>query len=244
MIRSKSLALGAVLAVMPVAAQAAATAAAMSAMQAAGGMGGKPIVLPRLVKFPDTKVMAKVNAAIAVQEKQDRDGIADCLSNLKDSGRKPSDGSYDITVKVTYLSAHYLSLTDVNSYDCAGAHPDFNQTVLSFDLDTGAPLDIMATFRPDFVSAGLGKLYAARYRMPKTKDDDADCRGWASDPNSLTELEPRLDASVGIVIAVATAHVVAACADDLPLSLADLARVLKDQKLLADLKANVKPAHK
>ncbi len=50
----------------------------------------------------------------------------------------------------------------------------------------------------------------------------------------------RLDAKAGVVIGFQPAHVVAACADDLPLSVADLDKVMKDRTLLADLKATVK----
>ncbi|MEJ0041477.1 MAG: hypothetical protein WDM81_04430 [Rhizomicrobium sp.] len=77
-------------------------------------------------------------------------------------------------------------MRDHTNYFCAGAHPDFTDTVLTFDLATGAPINVMDALKPDFVSGGMGKLYAARYRLPKKKDDDA-CRGWAGDPNNLSD---------------------------------------------------------
>lgn len=220
------------------AASAPAPTVAMSAMSAEGGIG-KRVQFPHLTKLPNAKVMAKINAVIAKKEADERQGAADCLANVKEAGQKPSTASYDIAVKITYLSARYLSLTDRVEYDCAGAHPDSVESVLTFDLTTGAEVDLMAAFKPEF---DFANVYAARYRMPSAKDDDADCRGWSTgDAGGLGEMRPYLDAKIGMVISLETAHVVAACADDLNLKLADLQKYLKDQALLADLRANVKP---
>jgi hypothetical protein len=210
---------------------------AMSTMSAEGGIG-KKIQFPRLTKLPNAKVMAKINATLAKKEAEERQGAAECVANVKDAGQKPSDASYDISVAVTYLSTKYLSLTDQVAYDCAGAHPDSTEAVLTFDLATGAEVDLMNAFKPGF---DFAKIYASHYRMPKAKDDDADCRGWSTgDAGGLGELRPHLDAKIGIVISLEAAHVVAACADDFNMSVADLQKYLKDQALLADLKANVK----
>ncbi|MEJ1970120.1 MAG: hypothetical protein WDN03_16035 [Rhizomicrobium sp.] len=217
---------------------AAAAPVAMTAMHTESATA-KPIRLPRLAKFPDAGIMAKVNAALAAQESDDIHGRADCLAQVKEAGEKPENDTYAVSVDVTYLSARYLSVRDHTNYFCAGAHPDFTDTVLTFDLATGAPINVMDALKPDFVSGGMGKLYAARYRLPKKKDDDA-CRGWAGDPNNLSDPYARLDAKAGVVIGFQPAHVVAACADDLPLSVADLDKVMKDRTLLADLKATVK----
>jgi len=43
--------------------------------------GGKP-VYPRLTAFPDPAIMAKVNAALAKQEADDRDTRSDCIKSV------------------------------------------------------------------------------------------------------------------------------------------------------------------
>ena len=206
---------------------------------AGGGSIGKKILFPRLTKLPDAKIMTRINAILTKKEVEERQGAVDCVANVKDSGQPASGASYDVTVNVTYLSSRYLSLTDRVEYNCAGAHPDAAASMLTFDLVTGAEIDLMKAFKSDF---DFTKIYPTRYRMPKVKGDDADCRGWSTgDAGGLGEMRPYLDAKIGIVISLEAAHVVAACADDLNLSLADVQKYLKDQALLADLKATVKP---
>ena len=57
---------------------------------------GTQIAYPRLTDFPDAKVKAAVNAALAAQEKQDRANRKDCLDQLrKRKVRKEESASFD-----------------------------------------------------------------------------------------------------------------------------------------------------
>ena len=205
-------------------------------------------VYPRLTKFPDAKIMAHVNALLAAQEKMDRAAYADCLAQLKEQHQKPDKDTYWADISVTYLSSRYLSVNVNSSYDCATAYPNAGvETPMTFDLATGRAIDWNTMFRPGFLPSdnadappsALTKLYRARY---STKKDDADCRGviMGDEPFSSPPIV-WLDAGKGLVAQPDFPHVTAACAAAVGLSAADLAPYLKDAKLLADLKAVVKP---
>jgi hypothetical protein len=212
--------------------------------------GVKP-AYPRLTKLADAKVMAKVNALLATLEKDDRQAYADCVSQLKDMKQKPTADTWREDVTVRYLSARYLSVEVVTSYDCAGAYPTNGaETPVTYDLTTGTQIDWTTMFKPGFLAPvsdaenapppGLTKLYRARYRMPKGKGDDADCRGAITDQDPFSSAPiVWLDAKGGIVFQPDFPHVIAACGDPLTLAPVDVAPYLKDAKLAADLKAVV-----
>ncbi len=210
--------------------------------------GTKP-AYPRLTKFPDAKVMAKVNLALENLEKDDREAYADCLSQLKDDKQKPTADSWGESVAVRYLSARYLSVEIVTSYDCGGPYPTSGaESPVTYDLTTGAALDWTTAFKPGFLAplsdaqtappSALTKLYRARYR--KGKGDPEGCRGVITDQDPFGSAPITwLDAKGGIVFQPDFPHVTAACADPLTLSPADVAPYLKDAKFAADLKAVV-----
>ena len=116
------------------------------------GAGATP-AYPRLTKFPDAKIMAKVNGLLATAEKDNKQGYADCLSQLKDMKMKPGKDTYSVDVTVRYLSAHALSVEVVSSYDCAGAYPTNGAEMpLSYDLSDGTQIDWTTMFKPGFLS--------------------------------------------------------------------------------------------
>jgi len=209
---------------------------------------GARAVYPRLTKFPDAKIMAHVNVLLAAQEKTDRAAYADCLAQLKEQHQKPDKDTYWADISVSYLSARYLSVNVNSSYDCATAYPNAGvETPMTFDLATGRAIDWNTMFKPGFLPSdssdaplsALTKLYRARY---STEKDDADCRSaiMGDEPFSSPPIV-WLDSGKGLVAQPDFPHVMAACANPVSLSAADLAPYLKDAKLLADLKAVVKP---
>ena len=211
---------------------------------------GAKAVYPRLTGFPDAKIMTRVNALLAAQEKTDRTAYADCLEQIKEQHQKPDKDTYSADIAVSYLSSRYLSVNVNSSYDCAGAYPNAGvETPMTFNLATGQLIDWNAMFKPGFLPSDsaadqasfsvLTKLYRARYSRDKA---DADCRGViVSDEPFSSPPIVWLDAAKGLVVQPDFPHVTAACANPLSLSAADLAPYLKDAKLLADLKAVVKP---
>lgn len=226
------------LAAAPLAAWSAPTAAPMHTE------GANP-VYPRLTGLADAKVMAQVNALLAAQEKTDRASRTDCLKQLKDAGQKPTKDSYSETVTVTYLSARLLSVNVKSSYDCGGPYPNNGiETPMTFDLTSGQPIDWSQAFKPGFMPSGakgaaLTRLYRARY----PKDQDADCKSAVKTEDPFQDAPILwLDSKRGLVVQPDFPHVIAACAEDLTLSAADLAPYLKDAGLAADLRATIRPA--
>jgi len=211
--------------------------------------GGKP-VYPRLTAFPNAAVMAKVNAALAKQEADDRDTRSDCIKTVLEAKDKPDADTYRTDIRVTYLSARYLSVNVVSSYYCEGPYPTAGaESPLTFDLTTGEPIDWKAVLKPGFLPpddgedsahpSSLAKIYKARYR--KTDPADDDCRVAVADPSWSFSPTLWLSAKEGLVVQPDFPHVIAACADNLSLSAADLAPYVKTAAFLADLKATVRP---
>jgi len=211
--------------------------------------GGDPIY-PRLTAFPDPAIMAKVNAALAKQEADDRDTRSDCIKRVLQAKQKPGADTYATDIGVTYLSEHYLSVNVVSSYDCAGPYPtDGAEAPLTFDLATGEPIDWKTLFKPGFLPpddgedsahpSGLAKIYKARYRKTDTADDD--CLGAIKDPSWSFSPILWLSAKAGLVVQPDFPRVISACADELDLSAADLSPYVKSAIFLADLKATVRP---
>jgi hypothetical protein len=227
-----------------------AAAAAPTVTAAPMHSSGQTPVYPRLTNFPDAKVMAKVNALLAAQEKTDRSARADCLSQLKDAGGKPDADSYSTQITVSYLSRRYLSVNVVTSYDCGGPYPTNGAEMpMTFDLVTGSAIDWSKIFKPGFLPpdnadetappSALTKLYRARYR---NGPDDADCRSAIADQDPFAEAPAiRLDSKRGLIVEPDFPHAIAACADQLALSAADLAPYLKGSTLKSDLIAAEKP---
>jgi hypothetical protein len=230
----------------PIIAQADALGVAAAPMHAQAALP----TYPRLTVFPDAKVRDQINTQLAAQEKTDRDQRRDCLAQLKDANQPVTRDSYGEDIAVTYLTRRFLSISVLSSYDCGGPYPTNGaQSPLTFDLTTGTTVDWTKAFKPGFMPSAdhpggppsvLTRLYRARYRKAK---DDADCVSAITDDDPFAEAPILwLDSRRGLIFQPDFSHVIAACADEMALSGADLAPYLKDAALLADLNATVKPA--
>jgi len=229
-------------------AAAAPTSAVSLAAAPLHSVGGKP-VYPRLTAFPNAAIMAKVNAALAKQEADDRDSRSDCIKSVLEAKDKPDADTYRTEISVTYLSPHYLSVNVVSSYYCGGPSPTAGaESPLTFDLTTGDPVDWKTVFKPGFLPpddgedsahpSGLLKFYKARYRKGEVEEDD--CRSVIDDPSLSLSPILWLSAKAGLVVQPDFPHVTAACADDLDLSPATLAPYVTSATFIADLKATVR----
>jgi hypothetical protein len=207
---------------------------------------GAKAVYPRLTKFPDAKIMARVNAVLAAREKADRAASADCVAQLKQQGGTPDKDSYSTVIAVSYLSARYFSIDVTAAYDCGGPYPNSEQTPVTFDLASGRVIDWKTLFKPGFwpetsgPSSGLTRLYRARTKYEKGDEDCRDAIAGA-DPFESAPIV-RLDAKQGLMVWPDLPHAIQACANAVSLSPDDLAPTLKDARLLAELKPVRKPA--
>jgi hypothetical protein len=207
---------------------------------------------PRLVRFPDAAVEARVNARLAALEKEQRDGYPQCLEGLKQLGEKPTDDDYWVDVKVGYLSARFLSLEISTESYCGGNHPNNGSNPVTFDLSTGREVDWKNAFKPEFFSVALNALYRKLY--PWTAKDEADLRkeiaaGQADESDNCKKLVDgqdnfespdaaifRLQAGTGLVVSPDFPHVIQACGEEVALPLSSVAPYLKDPHLLDELK--------
>lgn len=191
---------------------------------------------PRLTRFPDAKVMARVNADLAAKEKANAADYRECLSDLHDSGGKPDGGTWSVSVSVTYLSAHFLSVGVTSSNYCGGAYPNNGiETPVTYDLSTGSAIDWKTAFKPGFVTDRLNALYRAAY-----KTADADCRSLVHDQPPFGIADDaifRIEAGKGLVVLPDFPHAVQACAQEVTLPPAKIAPYLKNATLLNELGA-------
>lgn len=192
---------------------------------------------PRLTRFPDAAVMARVNADLAAKEKANAADYKECLSDLHDSGGKPDGDTWSVSVSVTYLSAHFLSVGVTSSSYCGGAYPNNGiETPVTYDLSTGSAIDWKTAFKPGFLTDRLNALYRAAY----PKNADAECRKLVRDQPPFGIADDaifRIDAGKGLVVLPDFPHAVQACAQEVPLPLAGIAPYLKNATLLNELGA-------
>lgn len=190
---------------------------------------------PRLTRFPDTMIMARVNADLAAKEKANAADYKQCLSDLRDAGHKPDKDSWAVDVSVSYLSAHFLSVGVTSSNYCGGAYPNNGiQAPVTFDLSTGREIDWKAAFKSGFFTGRLEKLYRAAY----PKNADADCRDFVREQPPFAIPEDaifRLETGKGLVVLPGFPHAMQACAQEVTLPPAKLAPYLKNANLLNEL---------
>lgn len=196
---------------------------------------------PRLVKFPDAAVLARVNAQLEKLEKLDRKSKNECLAQVRAQKQKPTKDNFSQTTSVAYLSPLYLSIDVSTSYYCGGPYPnDGIPTPVAFELRSGAQVDWTKMFEDGFLprdgagKSALADLYRATYRKDEPADDE--CRDVIKQ-DGLFSSPPvfRLDAE-GIIVQPDFPHVIAACADPFTLPIDALATYLKDTALTAELR--------
>jgi len=192
---------------------------------------------PRLTRFPDAAVMARVNADLAMKEKANAADYKECLSDLREAGQKPDKDTWSVEVSVTYLSAHFLSVGVTSSNYCGGAYPNNGvQTPITFDLSTGSEIDWKTAFKSGFFAGALDKLYRAAY----PRGSDADCRSFVREQPPFGIPEDaifRLETGKGLVVLPDFPHAMQACAEEVTLPPVALAPYLKNANLLNELGA-------
>ena len=192
---------------------------------------------PRLTRFPDATVMARVNADLAAKEKANASDYKECLSDLHDAGQKPDKATWSVDVSVTYLSAHFLSVGVTSSNYCGGAYPnDGVQTPVTFDLATGREIDWKTAFKPGFLTGALNTLYRAVY----PKSSDAQCRSFVREQPPFASPEDaifRLETGKGLVVLPDFPHAMQGCAEEVAVPAPKLAPFLRNADLLNELGA-------
>jgi len=197
-----------------------------------------------LIANPSTPAEQRINAILTHLNNGMAASLKDCDASYRDSakdsgvpltGENAVDKDWERSVKVTMTGPQFLSIVATDNYIfCGGAHPDRGKTAMVFDLTTGGPVNWMTLIAEssdaspfsDSITDGtkVGALIVPALRTMSIARADKDCKDVFEDSQSY-QLWP--DAKSGTLIAEPfdLPHVVAACAEDLSLSL-DQARKL------------------
>lgn len=197
-----------------------------------------------LIQGDNGPVATRINATLTRLNNTMLDSLKQCDADYRDwakqvnqplTGENAVDKDWQRAVAVTMTGPGYLSLVATDNYVfCGGAHPNTDTFALVFDLSTGRPVNWMnlvaksanASAFSDSITDGtkVGAMILPALRAITIAKADKDCKDVFDDSLSY-QLWP--DAKTGTLVAEPfdLPHAVAACADDLQLTL-DQARKL------------------
>ncbi|MBZ5522459.1 MAG: hypothetical protein LAP21_09490 [Acidobacteriia bacterium] len=122
--------------------------------------------MPQLTRFPDKKVMDKVNAELDAKLKESR------LNSAEQFQGDPEATEWEETLTVGLVSREVLSMNRVDFSNSPGtAHPDASTVPLTYDLRTGEIFDFKTFFRES------GEIH-----VDEAKSADEAEYQWPSDP--------------------------------------------------------------
>lgn len=186
--------------------------------------------LPRLVG--DTPGILAINADLERRDAEAREGGCD----------SPATGGYERGILQPMTGPGYVTFWIAEGYYCEGsAHPSFEQTVITYNLATGQPVDWAAavagleltrgdttdmpvTYMPGVSSPVLSNWYSARALATADAEWLEQCRDVLT-PEALsgTTFKLWLDAeNGGLSVSPEFAHVVMACADSQTMTAEDM----------------------
>jgi hypothetical protein len=83
-----------------------------------------------------TPAIARINRALRATNAKQREDMKDCRRDA------PQDGYWwEQSVDAPLIGAHFVSSAAHGNLSCGGAHPNFIDEALTFDLTTGEPVD-------------------------------------------------------------------------------------------------------
>src|ERR1039457_6752545 len=174
-------------------------------------------------------------------------GVPGALESIKQTGdaagpRDKVSEDWSRKVVVTMQGPRFLSLVATHEYvNCGGAHPDSDTMAMVFDITTGTPVSWPAMVTKSAGAAAIlgavsdgskvGVLVLPALAKINLAAANEDCRDAFQDPQPF-QLWP--DAKNGALVAQAfdLPHVVAACAIEIPLSMAQARALGFDEGLL------------
>jgi hypothetical protein len=200
---------------------------------------------PRVSGLPDAEIQRQVNEVLADREKKDFQRLRDCSDVLQYQfpGAKNEDSE---TMRVMYLTPHYLSVdARLTVWQC-GMHPDVNIPIpLTVDLRSGHEVDWKQFFADGFLpvqdysvrrkpqtvpTAKLTLLYLSLY-----KQTDPQCVSAVKDDISYG-YDLWLDGSrKALVVVPDFPHVIRVCADEIAIPLSVVLPYIADEATARDL---------
>jgi hypothetical protein len=112
----------------------ASAASATLTLRKAPNLAAKAQAYPTLVGA--TPAIARINRALQAANAKQRADMKDCLRDA------PHDGYWwEQSVEAPLIGAHFVSFTAQGNMSCGGAHPNFINEALVFDLGAGERVD-------------------------------------------------------------------------------------------------------
>lgn len=195
--------------------------------------GASAAALPR-VAAPLNPATAKINAALTRLDRRWAGFVKNCVAGGKDNEASRR-------VEVTMRGPRYLGLVVHDEASCGGAHADTSRTALTYDLETGRPVDWRQLLGPRLATASavdnvidgaliglvgspeLRRLYVRTLEASGGEPADwwKDCDDVLADPELRFSVWP--DAKThALMLEPELAHAVQACGDDAAISPATL----------------------
>jgi hypothetical protein len=204
-----------------------------------------------LIVNPGNAAEQRVNATLTRLNLRLTQALHNCdagaLESIKQTGdaagpRDKVSEDWSRKVVVTMQGPRFLSLVATDEYvNCGGAHPDSDTMAMVFDMTTGTPVSWPAMVTKSAGAAAIlgavsdgskvGALVLPALAKINLAAANEDCRDAFQDPQPF-QLWP--DAKSGTLVAQAfdLPHVVAACAIEIPLSMAQARALGFDEGLL------------
>lgn len=172
------------------------------------------VTRPRLTRFPDLAVMARINREMGAELRWDR---LRASGNLSEAKLETSlGGFYDERTIATFFPPDGLSVRVERSWYWGGAHPNYAGYTLNYSLHTGERFTLENSFRTSqgsVAEADLAALFAHLYRKhyikPPLIETGEDCdvvfrRNTSSKENLEDAFSPRratlFMATAGLVV--------------------------------------------
>ncbi len=135
---------------------------------------------PQVTRFPDAKIMARINSGLNSEFTDARLWAAFSISAGRIGGLE--DGFYDESVTVNIFPPDIFSLLVEFSWYSGGAHPHESAKTLNYDLHTGSRFTLDNAFQSASgshkeadVAAALARLYWRHYAKPPAVVAPEDC---------------------------------------------------------------------
>lgn len=194
--------------------------------------------LPRLTRFPDSAVMARVNQLLADEMRKYRQDVANCVEGVDFNG-----DDWDVKTGIELFNRHLLTVSREGSIFCGGAHPDNYRSINTYDLDSGVETSVedllvreldLSSVKKLIGSSQLSGKDAIHRLMAELYLQHAHPEGDCRDVISRTEdtHEPAFDtieylSGHGLVVQPDLPHVVYACAESQTIPYEELRPLLR-----------------
>jgi hypothetical protein len=189
------------------------------------------VSLPRLTRFPDNEVMARVNADLAAESNRLDNEAKRCDADGKDKS------SWEQTARVDLLTRDVLSIDVTVSYYCGGPHPDEEYRPLTYNLRNGTRFDFRGNADQLFLGDAIPSGELAELYRKHLGDPEGGCDSSFIDAQSEFFLHFAAD---GLVVNPEVPHFAVACGPEIVIPWREIKPLVKTKNPFATL-FTVKP---